>query len=172
MLKWKMCAVVSPKAHLSETRSPSNATLADVKTSSPLCAGSKTNIMPLTKKAPAVALSNLRIHGVNHDSLRVYVVRKALICMAKQRSPRDGHILHCAHSLILYPWFESCFASTVVDTPLVSECPTGSLELDGDHPNYLASHKTIETFLSAFMLYCKRVSCYLQCNGKIMYSKR
>ena len=53
MLKWKMCAVLSPKAHLSETRSPSNAILADVKT--PLCAGSKTDIMSLTKIAPAVA---------------------------------------------------------------------------------------------------------------------
>ena len=131
-----VCVVLSPKAHLSETRSPSNATLADVKTSSPLCAGSKTDIMPLTKKATAVALSNLCLHRVSHDSLRGYVVRKALICMVKQHSPmRRTHIA----------------------LPLLRECPTGSLELDGDHPNYLTSHKTIETFLSAFMLYCKRV---------------
>ena len=92
-----MCVVLSPKAHLSETRSPSNATLADVKTSSPLCAGSKTDIMPLTKKAPAVALSNLWLHSVSHDSLRGYVVRKALICMVKQRSPmRRTHFALCA----------------------------------------------------------------------------
>ena len=31
-----MCVVLSPKAHLSETRSPSNATLADVKNVFPL----------------------------------------------------------------------------------------------------------------------------------------
>ena len=96
MLEWNVCVVQSSKTHLSETRSPSNATLADVKRSSPLCAGSKTD-MPLTKKAPAVALSNLCIHRVSPDSLRGYVVRNALICMVKQRSPtRRTHFALCA----------------------------------------------------------------------------